>query len=316
MSTNRAIWHTTGLYLLPFAVVLIGGGWFAATALVLLALVTRWLVAQSQWFAPEPLPDVQLDSIAASHFVEKVRWSLDRLGIDYVEKPAAGALGAFLLARTVPVLRFRTGSVRSSIGNSAEILRYLYGRYSAQFGEAAAFLEPTPERVAMEADIDAIGVLLQRWIYFHIGHHRELVLRAWGLHDPSTPAWQRQLIQLMYPLLEGMIARAFRLSPTNHDKVVTRLHEALQPFEERLRRNNPYLLGTNTADYCDIAFAAINALWRMPDGYGGGRADHVIIALEQLPPAMREETETLAAGFPAVSEFIDRLYLKERRTDA
>jgi hypothetical protein len=38
---------------------------------------------------------------------EKVRWCMDRLGVEYVEKPAGGTLGAFLLGRSVPVLKFR-----------------------------------------------------------------------------------------------------------------------------------------------------------------------------------------------------------------
>ncbi|MEM8981708.1 MAG: glutathione S-transferase N-terminal domain-containing protein [Pseudomonadota bacterium] len=316
MSGNRGFWHTFGLYLLPFAAVWLGGGWLVAAGLVIVALVARWAIAQSQWIAPEPLPELQLDSIAASHFVEKVRWSLDRLGVDYVEKPAAGALGAFLSARTVPVLRFRTGMVRSSIGNSAEILRYLYARYLPGSGSAAEFLRPTPERVALEADIDAIGVLLQRWVYFHIGGDRDLVLQAWGLRDPQTPAWQRIAIQLTFPLLHGMIARTFRLSAANHSRVVARLHDALRPFETRLKATGRYLLGAEQPDYCDFAFAAINGLWRSPAGYGGGRADHVMLEGQQLPPAMSGEIEALADEFPAVAAFIDRLYQEERNTHA
>ena len=42
-------------------------------------------------------------------------------------------------------LRFKSGAVRSEIGNSAEILRYLWGRYSAELGSRAAHLEPTPQ---------------------------------------------------------------------------------------------------------------------------------------------------------------------------
>jgi len=68
----------------------------------------------------------------------------------------------------VPVLHFRTGVVRSSIGNSPEILRYLWGRYGAELGDKTAFLEPDSERLEFEKKIDRIGADLQVWVYFHI----------------------------------------------------------------------------------------------------------------------------------------------------
>ena len=82
--------------------------------------------------APEKVPALVLDSISVSHFVEKVRWNLDRAGIDYVENASGGTLGAFFAGRTVPRLRIRTGAVRSQIGNSPEILRYLWGAISGR----------------------------------------------------------------------------------------------------------------------------------------------------------------------------------------
>lgn len=36
-----------------------------------------------------------------SHYVEKVRWSLDRLGVDYEEEHDAGYVGLLLLGRDV-----------------------------------------------------------------------------------------------------------------------------------------------------------------------------------------------------------------------
>ena len=66
---------------------------------------------------PPSGPEFRLDTISASHYVEKVRWCMDRLGLDYEEVPDVGALGVFTAGRTVPRLRIRTGSVISSIGS-------------------------------------------------------------------------------------------------------------------------------------------------------------------------------------------------------
>ena len=95
-------------------------------ALVLAALAWRWAITLSGILAPARVPELELETIAASHFVEKVRWCMDRLGVEYSERQMVGVLGVFFTGRSVPQLKIRTGLVRSTIGNSPEILRYLW----------------------------------------------------------------------------------------------------------------------------------------------------------------------------------------------
>jgi hypothetical protein len=177
---RRLLLHSLFLILLPIVVAVFGIGVAGAIGLVALALLWRWAISLSVFVAPPRLPEIELETISASHFVEKVRWCLDRLGVDYRERPAGGALGAFFLGRTVPVLKFRSGAVRSSIGNSPEILRYLWGRYAAEYGERAEFLRPTAKRLEFEAQVDRCGVDLQVWVYFHILNDREPCSRCCG----------------------------------------------------------------------------------------------------------------------------------------
>ena len=161
MLVSRLLLHSSFLFLLPLIVAGFGISLPGAITLVALALLWRWAISLSMIATPEKTPELELETISASHYVEKVRWCMDRLGLDYVEKPAGGTLGAFFLGRTVPVLKFRTGAVRSSIGNSPEILRYLWGRYSPQSGERADFLQADPERLELEKKIDRCGADLQ-----------------------------------------------------------------------------------------------------------------------------------------------------------
>jgi len=77
--------------------------------------------------------------------------------VDYEERVSGGTLGAFFRGRTVPQLKAKTGHVVSTIGNSSDILRYVYGRYVATDPQGAAFLEPTAERVALEQRLDRYG---------------------------------------------------------------------------------------------------------------------------------------------------------------
>ena len=113
MITTRRLIHTLFLFLLPLLVAAFGISTTGALALVLLALLWRWAISLSNWVVPARLPKLELETIFASHFVEKVRWCMDRLGVEYEERPVGGTLGAFYLGRSVPVLHFRSGAVRS-----------------------------------------------------------------------------------------------------------------------------------------------------------------------------------------------------------
>ena len=308
MAGKRLLIHGLFLLLLPILVAWLGIGVTGAVGLVLLALAWRWAISLSTFVAPARVPNLELETISASHFVEKVRWCLDRLGVDYTEKPAGGALGAFFLGRTVPVLRFRTGAVRSSIGNSPEILRYLWGRYATERGEQAEFLRPTGERLEFETRVDRCGVDLQVWVYFHILDDRDLTLHAWGANNPAIPAWQRQLLKLLFPLLRFLIRRAFRVSPSRHARAVEHIDALLADVEARLADGRQSILGDDGDNYTDLTFAAIMGLWAMPPGYGGGKADTVRIEIERCPSAMQQEVASWRTRYPHSTAFIERLY--------
>jgi glutathione S-transferase len=312
MTGRRLLLHSLFLFLLPVIVAWWGLSVAGAIALVLLALLWRWAISLSAIAAPARVPDLALETISASHFVEKVRWCMDRLGLDYVEQPTGGALGAFFLGRTVPVLKFRSGAVRSSIGNSPEILRYLWGRYAAERPEQAEFLRPTPERLDFEARVDRCGVDLQVWVYHHILDDRELTLQAWGANSPRIPAWQRLALKLLYPLLRLLIRQAFRITPARHAKAVQHLDALLAEVEGQLADGRQSLLGGDTLNYTDFAFAAIMGLWAMPPKFGGGKADAVRVDIDRCPEAMQNEVAAWKTTYPQTTAFIERLYAEQR----
>ncbi len=312
MIDRRLLIHTVFLTLAPIIVAWFGLSTPAAVLLVLLLLLWRWVVVLSGWVMPPKTPDLVLCTIAVSHFTEKVRWSMDRLGLDYVERPAGGTLGAFFLGRTVPQLKARTGAVQSTIGNSAEILRYLWGRYEYELGERAAFLRPTPERVDLESRIDKCGTDLQIWIYYHILDRRDLALRAWGADDPVTPLWQRYLLRILYPVQAKLIRRSFRINDTSYARATDRIERLLGDIESMLADERRSLLGGDELNYTDIAFAAINAIWAMPAAYGAGRADGVRLERDELPASMQDDMARWMDTCPRTTAFIERLYDEER----
>ena len=249
-----------------------------------------------------------LSTIAASHFVEKVRWSLDRLGVDYEERSSGGTLGAYFRGRTVPQLKIRTGIVRSVIGNSPDILRYVYGRYLPERPERAAFLEPTAERVAFEQRLDAYGVSLQVWVYYHMLHDRELTLHAWGADSPATPAWQRIVLRALFPLLAFMIRFSFKINDTHFARSVARIEKLLADINADLTDGRKSLLGGDEINYTDLTFAAFTGLWLMPEAYGGGKADNVRIERDRAPEAMRADIERWVEAFPRAVSWVETMY--------
>ncbi len=312
MTERRRLVHAAFLLLLPIIVAWFGLSVTSAAALVLLALLWRWAIALSGIVMPERGPALVLDTISASHFAEKVRWCLDRLGVGYAEQQAGGILGVIFSGRTVPRLKLRTGIVRSTIGNSPEILRYLWGVYGASRGEAAAFLEPTPERLELEQRIDRYGVDLQVWLYYHLLAERELTLRAWGVDNPLVPWWHRLLLRPLYPLLAFFVRKSFAINDEHYSRAVHHIDELLEDIDLRLANGRRSILGGDAIDFVDISFAAVSGLWLQPDGYGGGRAEPCRIARNRVPAPMRADIERWIEDCPKATAFVARLYAEER----
>jgi hypothetical protein len=312
MTERRRLVHTAFLFLLPVLVAALGWSVWTALLVVLLMLLWHWAITMSGFIVPEKHPALVLDSISASHFVEKVRWNMDRAGIEYAEQAAGGTLGAYFLGRTVPRLRIRTGAVRSQIGNSAEILRYLWGAYVATLGEAVAHLEPTPERLALEKRFDRYGVNLQVWIYHHLLEDRDLTLHAWGVNNPAVPLWQRLLLQLLYPILAILIRRSFRITPQNYEKTCSHIEALLTEMDATLSDGRASILGGDRLNYTDFQFAAMCGVWLQPRNYGGGRADKVRIERSQATNPMRADIERWIEDYPKVVAWVQALYAEER----
>lgn len=313
MRLNRYTIHALFLLSLPVIVAAMGLSPLTALVLVLLTLLWRWALTLTSLISPAGQPELVLETISASHFVEKVRWSLDRLGVAYVERANVGTLGAFFAGRTVPKLHIRTGAVTSSLGDSPAILRYLWGRYGEAPEHDAEFLRPTPQAVELEQQIDRYGVLLQQWIYHHILNDRELSLYVWGVRDSRLPLWQRAAAVILFPLLKLLMRRAFRLGAGRHEKTVARIEEFLQGIEQRLADERSDLLASGRSGFVDISFAALSGIWVWPDQYGGGMADSVRPDDTDYPQDLRTEVQRWRAAYPRATAFVERLYASERR---
>jgi len=290
-----------------------GVGVPTALLLVAVALLWRWLIVLSGITVPEEAPDLVLETISASHYVEKVRWCMDRTELEYTERQSGGTLGIFFTGRTVPRLRVRTGLVESVIGNSPEILRFLWGVHAARSPEKLSFLEPTVERLELEERLDRYGRNLQVWVYYHLLHDRNLTLQAWGANNPAVPAWQRQVLRLIFPLLATLIRRAFAITDEHYTRSVLHIEELLSEVDTVLADGRGSILGGDVVNFTDLAFAAFTGLWLQPENYGGGKADACRIQRDRMPAEMRADIERWLVDFPRAPGFVGRLYEDERQ---
>jgi len=312
MTGKRLLIHSVFLLLLPLIVAWFGLSLWGAVVLVVLALAWRWAITLSGILSPERVPDLELETIAASHFVEKVRWCMDRLGVEYTERQWVGVLGVFSTGRSVPQLKIRTGLVRSTLGNSPEILRYLWGAYSATLDDQAKFLEPTRERLALEKRLDRYGVDLQVWVYYHILDDRDLTQHAWGCNSPAIPSWQRYAVIAAYPVLRKLMRKAFRITDTSYAKSVKHIETILAEIDLLLADDRVSILGDDTINYVDITFASLSGLWLQPPQYGREKADKVRVERQCAPAGMQADIERWIETYPNATGFINRLYKQER----
>ncbi len=313
MTNTRRYIHAVFLLALPILVAWFGLGIFSAFVAVIVMLLWRWLIVISGFVAPEKAPDLVLETISVSHFVEKVRWCMDRLQIDYTEHQNAGIIGVLFTGRSVPQLKVKTGIVRSVIGNSSDILRYLWGISPTEKKQQASFLEPTQERLDFERRLDRYGRDLQVWVYYHILQDKQLTLQGWGVNTPQVPRWQRVTIRLMYPLLAVFIRRSFSITETHYAKVAHNIEDLLSDIDTRLADGRKSILGGEQSNYTDIAFASMTGLWLQPQAYGGGQAEFARFERDRLPQKMRDDVARWIEDHPKSTTFVETIYAEERQ---
>jgi len=299
------------VYALP--VVVAGLGWGAGAALaaaLVVALAGMAIRLADVRRAPAADgPALRLHSISFSHYTEKVRWCLDRLGVPYVETPDVGILGVLVAGRTVPTLDVSPGGTR--IGDSPRILRYLWGEYAGRLPSGRAdFLAPTPERLELETDFDRrLGNDVRVWVYSRILERRDLTLRSWGVEDTRIPGWQRSLLRVVSPLLAFAVRRMLGVSPGRAVRALGRTRETFDRVDALLADGRRYLTG-DAFSYVDITFACLAALAVLPPEYAGPNLRGRRLMLEDLDVAWRAEVEAFRAR-PA-GQFVLRLYREER----
>jgi glutathione S-transferase len=209
---------------------------------------------------------LRLVTIPISHYCEKARWALDRVGMPYredrhiqgVHRLAARRAGG---GSTVPVLVTPDGSV----GESHQILEWVDRQTPV---EHRLFPEEPERRREVELLCSRFDELLgprgRRLMYINMLPQRELVLR---FNNLAVPSWEDRTVRYGWPLVVRFIGHALEISPgieTEDEAVVWR---ELDFVAELLAAGRPYLCGERFGA-ADLTFAALCAPVVVPPTYG------------------------------------------------
>jgi glutathione S-transferase len=250
---------------------------------------------------------LRLVTIPISHYCEKARWALDRVGIPYREERHVQGIHRVAARRagggvTVPVLLTPDGP----IGESAQILEWVDGHTEPGWRLFPAGAHERAEVIALAGRFDEyLGPAGRRLIYVHMFRERELMLR---FNNQGVPAWEDRALRAGLPLAKRLVSRVLDIRPGVEVQDEAVLWRELDHAAEILADGRPYLCGERFTA-ADLTFAALSAPVVMPLGYG--------VALPQ-PEVLPRDTASIvlrAREHPAGAHAL-RMYAEQRRTGA
>lgn len=209
---------------------------------------------------------IRLITIPMSHYCEKARWALERLGIPYHEERH---LQGFHYPRTywvsgragVPVLI----DGKKIIPDSTAILQHL-----DQYASAENCLYPSDsaqrkEVEAMEELFDEqLGVESRRWLYFHCLKAPETSL---GVASQGVPAFERRLGPACFSLLKFHINRMLQINEKTVQAGLRCCREIICHTDSLLADGRKYLVG-EIFSAADLTLACMMAPFILPRQYG------------------------------------------------
>lgn len=245
----------------------------------------------------------RLITIPISHYCEKVRWALDRLGISYVEECHLPPLHRLktqpLGGSSVPVLVTATNVLK----DSADILHYL-----DIIANPGAKLYPTASELRHEViELEnwfngKLGTFIRQWGYFYGLQDRVLMKQVWC---KGVPQWEKLLFPVVFPLTRRLVYSSYKVDRESAMAAYHQIQQIFAAISDRLSDGRKYLVGDGFSA-ADLTFASLAAPVVFPAEYGG-----VFPKLERVVREMSKPIKQLRKT-PA-GKYVLRLYREERR---
>jgi glutathione S-transferase len=247
-------------------------------------------------------PKLRLITIAPSHYCEKARWALDRVGARYREEPHL-PLFHFLAtvrpgrkSRTVPILVTPHGELT----DSTDILRHLDGWVTEKerlYPEASrAEVEELEELFDSE-----LGPATRRWGYCWLLDHPP-AFRA--MFDGGGPRAERVAFRAAEPLIKRAMRQAFKVSERAKGRSLERIQSIFAQVDARLSGGKKFLVGDRFTA-ADLTLASLAAPALGPEGNRAQTPPRHI-----LPAEMLKQIDALRATL--AGQHVLRLFKEER----
>lgn len=242
-------------------------------------------------------------TIPISHYCEKARWALERVGVPYRERPHVQAIHRAATLRaggglTVPVFVCAEGV----LADSDEILAWADRRAPAGHELYPSDLEQAAEVRALEGDFNAgLGPRGRCWMYQQLRGRRDLAI-SYGC--AGVPAWERATLKLAYPLMIAIVAHVLDVTPATAADAEVQVRATFDEVGNRLADGRPYLCGERFTA-ADLTFAALAAPMLMPASYGV-----TLPPTSELPPYAAKVVGELRAHPAGVHALA--MYVQER----
>ncbi len=209
---------------------------------------------------------LRLITIPISHYCEKARWALERVGISYREERHVQGIHRLAARRagggvTVPVLV----TPERVIGESREILEWVDERTPAE-------LRLFPERSGARDDVERLcrrfdeelGPRGRRLMYVHMFVQPKLALR---FNNAGVPTWEARTIRYGWPLMVRFVERALEIHAGVEIEDEAAVWRELDYVAELLADGRSHLCGERFTA-ADLTFAALAAPLVLPPAYG------------------------------------------------
>ena len=243
----------------------------------------------------------KLITIPFSHYCEKARWALDRVGANYVED---GHLPLFHYTATksrggksVPILVDGKTVVR----DSTDIIAWADAKKPGSLIPLAG----AEEALAIEDDFDThLGPATRRWAYYYLLPTREID----AVIFTNVPAWQKWALKLTRPLAVRTLKRMLNVDAEGVARSRTKIDETFARVDDVLRDGRKFLTGDRFS-VADLTFASLASPVLYPDEHPAQK-----VSISWLPAEAQEQIDRWRHS--RAGQFALRMYADHRAARA
>lgn len=223
--------------------------------------------------------------------MEKVRWTLDRLGIPYHERyvlpithffvtpfvvQGAGYRDSHSTRFSTPILTTDEGRV---ISKSTAIMRYLSDRYL----DTANGLFPSQAVIDLDNQFnETLGPATRCILYYYSLNQREIMFK---LASNNAGIIQAGFYKLLYPLSRRLMANALEITESQANQSLEHVLNAYDTVETRLSDGRPFLFADRLTA-ADISFACLGGILMLPTVQEGYAA--FLPSIDEVDPRLAE----------------------------